>query len=219
MFEEIVDVAHVAQEVIEAAGPSVGMWPSFYQLYREIDEVIDCAGGAAYLLDPPAHLFAHSDDTTARYVMRANCAFERLDQVVQRMIGELSGLSRCLQSALPNAASALRLRHNLHPKSAWYIQFSEDFCSGRVAADGASVERFALRLHPAPPRRLMWTDMEDPQLEVRETIDISTQQLRHALAERSKASVRGLQSVRDALGDFLRANCTIDDLLVPARRR
>lgn len=212
LFREVSDIQAFMRDLFGAPDVVVKHWPTYYRLYLQIDELIALVRTAAEWLS--CGFADERPDVRDCQVESANACFKHLTTRLETLVD----LLRHIQSFALVSTADKRVMHcfraHFQAKSAWYLEFHERYCAGRISLDGTLLERTALLMDPRPADRL--PDLDEKGLLQRQTFDLTSTATRAELAAAANCVADGLVDVYRILGAHFVKHCTIEDLLHPS---
>jgi hypothetical protein len=211
LFRELADLGNLVFNML--AGPQVVVrrWPAYYMAYLEVDrlcwEVSQATGGLSrgFLTPEGAVDPGRIEDV--------NACLAKIDGHVRTLVDLLARIER--HRLVDHGKTALKavVDHHFSPKSAWWRDFQQQYCSGRVAPDGRILARNVLLIDPYPA-----PDSQEVNGEglVQQRFDLASDQSRTLLGRTARGVQTRLNQVYAALGEFFVGNCpSVHELLHP----
>lgn len=222
MLQNVIMLSRLPQEMIDSDELELeGKCKILYPIYLGLVRIVDSASFAieSRLSMPLTH--SSLAETTAfpsamaKWVHLVNESFQRLDTAVGKLSVALQRLGIELVFNLNDKESkaAKTLKYHFHPKGDWLEAFQKHFRSGIISADGNLFSMVTVPLVEAPRHRVVCTSEDCQDLVMHKEVDISTDALRIKLIDSCEADLVLLVKIRDELANYIRAHCTIEDLL------
>ena len=218
MLKEIIDLAKFAKELLDSHNAKVKGWRRIYDLYLKLDTVIAASVTAVegYLprpLDAPSLASTTSfRSPLEKWVTLTNSDFEELDRAVKDFVSSFREVARVLEIYDPDLNA--KLQAHFWMKSQWCRLFDEVYRAGVLTSDGKKMCQTALRIADrADTGRVRMGGAALRNLVVSTEIDIATAESKLQLVEAGRANIAELKTAQAKLGDYIRTNCKIEDLL------
>ncbi|KIF83300.1 hypothetical protein [Noviherbaspirillum autotrophicum] len=212
LFREVLDIQALMRDIFAAPDVVVKHWPTYYRLYLQTDDLIALIREAAQWLSGG---FAHDRrDVRNRQIESANTCFKHLTTCLKAVVD----LLRHMQSFALVSVADRRVMHcfraHFQAKSAWYLEFHERYCAGRISPDGTGLERTALLMDAHPTDRL--PDLDEKELVQLQIFDLTNATIRTEMAAATNSVADRLVEAYRILGAHFVKQCTIEDLLHPS---
>lgn len=211
-FCELSDVQSLIMDVLTAPDLHIKHWPTYYRLYIDVDELAWRVYKASQYL---TERFVGEDGTfAAQLVEAANECLAGIGDCQRRIVDWISKMTRQGWISCNDKALTHHLRCHLQPKSAWYQEFHERYCAGKISEDGQILSRFIFRIDPDPTYRI--PDLDEKQLAQQQVFDVATEKAIASLVLAAEQVSARIGEVRASMGDYFVRHCTPEDLLHPS---
>jgi hypothetical protein len=212
LFRELADLGNLVFSMLTGSRVVVKRWPVYYQVYVLVDGLCrEVSRTTGYL----SRGFIEEDGTVSSdRIEGANACLARIDGHCRALVDLLARIER--QALVSYGKPALKHVVSSHssPKSAWYLAFHLQYCSGRVAPDGRVLERSVLPVDPYPASGATHTD--ETSLVEHQAFELASDQSRTLLGRTIRQVQTNLNQVYAALGDFFVSHCpSTSELLHP----
>lgn len=212
LFRELVDLGNLVFSMLTGPLVVVKRWPAYYLVYVQVDGLCrEVSRATGYL----SRGFIETDGrVSSDRIERANACLAQIDGHCRTLIDllariECQALASHGKPTLKNVVS----RH-FSPESAWRQAFQQQYCAGRIAADGRVMERSVLLIDPYPDSGVPST--VGVSLVAHQSFELASDQSRTVLGRTTRKVQTSLNQVYAALGDFFASQCpSISALLHP----
>lgn len=211
-FRELSDAQSLIMDVLTAPDLRVKHWPTYYRLYLDIDELEWRVPWASHHLR--GRFMEEHGVFDAQLVAAANECFAGIGECQRRIIERLGDIELRNLITFDEKRMTHRLKCHLQPKSAWYLEFHEQYRAGAVSEDGQTLTRTILRIDPNPVFRM--PDLDEKQLVQQQVFDLSTKEAIACLLFAIEQVGARISEVRARMGDYFVRHCTPKDLLHPS---
>lgn len=213
---EVADLASFIDDVLAMPRGSCWHWPSYYLFYVEVDRLAGLLMRVRWQFESPCAGLAEPS-SAQEDAAGANALFALLDKSQRAIVDGLSQMWRNTRSATGNGHARQRLEAHVHPKSGWYQLFRKGHCTGRMSADGASLQRAVLGVDAgSSPHHISYPAAEC--MLRHQSFDLRSPGTKAALEQASEQAGTRLGATLAAMGALLVESCTIKDLMHPSSR-
>jgi hypothetical protein len=212
LFRELADLGNLVFSMLTGPQVVVKRWPAYYLVYVQIDGLCREVNRATASFS--RGLIEETGSVSTERVEGANACLARIDGHCRTLVDLLARIER--EALVNHGKPALKdvVSRHFSPESAWRQAFQQQYCAGRVAADGRVMERSVLLIDPYP--NLGASSTVEVSLVAHQTFELASDQSRTVLARTTRKVQTNLNQVYAALGDFLVSRCpSISALLHP----
>jgi hypothetical protein len=213
---EVADLAGFVDDVLAMPRGSRWHWPSYYLFYVEVDRLEGLLMRTRWLFEWPCASLMEPP-TAQEEADSANELFAQIDKRQQAIVDWLSQMWRNTRTVTERTAAHERMEAHFHPKSGWYQLFRERHCTGRMSADGATLERTVLGIDARSSRDHIPYSSAECMIRY-QSFDLGAPGTKAALVHAAEHAKTRLGQTLAAMGTLLIGHCTIEDLLHPSSR-
>jgi hypothetical protein len=219
IFQDIRAIDELILELVSHPGKARWHWPSYYLLYVDMDRMawLIRHAGDALSRERPALSPSLEDEegpTLEEYAECVSGTFDDVWKMQKSIVGRLFQISRGMMTVIEDKTLQWRARAHFYPKSAWYQALYDDYCPGKVSADGRVLERVILTMDRDPPQRI--EDLGAPGLLHHQRFDIGTSEARASLQRAVREVGAEHAKTWATMKDHFLAHCTVQDLIHPS---
>jgi hypothetical protein len=166
-------------------------------------------------IDHPAlNYSSQGKSPVQKWVEYSNEDFEALDRAAKKFIEDIVAVGLVLEITDPNLKDQANML--IEEKRGWLSRFRDIYISGRLNNDGRRLFTKWLRLPDWSKYHLRYLKEDYIDTLVAETIfdDVVNMVRRKVLIRDGTTNVELLRSFQKKLAEYIRQNCSIDDMLV-----
>ena len=148
LFRELTDLGNLIFSMLTGSQVVVKRWPADYMVYLQVDQLCrEVSRATGYLsrgfIEPDGHASAERIDQANACLIQIGACCRAVVDLLARI--ERHGLVSYGNPALKNIVAS-----HFSSKSAWFLAFQAQYCSGQVSRDRRLLERNVLLLDPHP---------------------------------------------------------------------
>lgn len=198
LFRELTDLGNLIFSMLTGPQVVVKRWPAYYMVYFQVDGLCREVSRTTGFL---SRGFTELDGTVSSdRIEGANACLTRIDEHCRALVDLLARIESYTLVSHGKATLKDVVFTHFSPKSAWYLAFRQQYCSGRVSPNGRILERDVLRIDPHPASRA--TDIEASSLVEHQTFELASDHSRTLFGRTTRHVQTSLNQVYAALGDF-----------------